>query len=84
MAKRAIVAIDGCAAPDRRAIARRLAQRYPLPHPGAGLLYRATAAALISAGRDLTDKAAAARAPGLAELDREALGAREMGEAADG
>ena len=67
MGKRAIIAIDGPAASGKGADARR----YALPHLGAGLLYRATAAALIAAGHDLADEPplAAARALGLTDFD---------------
>ena len=80
-----IIAIDGPAASGKGTIARRLAARYGLPHLDTGLLYRATAAALIAADRDLYDEAAAvaaARGLGLTDFDEAALRAREMGEAA--
>jgi len=80
-----IIAIDGPAASGKGTIARRLAARYGLPHLDTGLLYRATAAALIGAGRDLNDEraaVAAARGLGLADFDETALRTREMGEAA--
>ncbi len=80
-----IIAIDGPAASGKGTIARRLAKAYALPHLDTGLLYRATAAALISAGRDLADEAAAvaaARALGLTDFDEKTLRMREMGEAA--
>ena len=80
-----IIAIDGPAASGKGTIARRLAARYGLPHLDTGLLYRATAAALIGAGRDLYDERAAvsaARGLGLTDFDETALRSREMGEAA--
>ena len=80
-----IIAIDGPAASGKGTIARRLAERYALPHLDTGLLYRATAAALIADGHDLADEAAAvaaARALGLTDFDEKALRMREMGEAA--
>ncbi len=80
-----IIAIDGPAASGKGTIARRLAERYGLPHLDTGLLYRATAAAVIGAGRDLYDEAAAvaaARGLGLTDFDEAALRTREMGEAA--
>jgi len=80
-----IIAIDGPAASGKGTIARRLAARYGLPHLDTGLLYRATAAALIVADRDLDDElaaVAAARGLGLADFDEAALRTREMGEAA--
>ncbi len=80
-----IIAIDGPAASGKGTIARRLAARYGLPHLDTGLLYRATAAALIGAGRDLYDETAAvaaARGLGLTDFDEDVLRRREMGEAA--
>jgi CMP/dCMP kinase len=80
-----IIAIDGPAASGKGTIAQRLAARYGLPHLDTGLLYRATAAALIAADRDLYDeKAAVAAARGLALMDFEEplLRGRQMGEAA--
>jgi cytidylate kinase len=80
-----IIAIDGPAASGKGTLARRLAARYGLPHLDTGLLYRATAAILIRADRDLHDKdaaVAAARALGLTEFDEAHLRGREMGEAA--
>ncbi len=80
-----IIAIDGPAASGKGTIARRLAARYGLPHLDTGLLYRATAAALIGADRDLYDEraaVAAARGLGLTDFDEQALRSREMAEAA--
>ena len=80
-----IIAIDGPAASGKGTIARRLAARYGLPHLDTGLLYRATAAALIDSDRDLNDEraaVAAARRLGLTDFDEAALRTREMGEAA--
>ncbi|MGO9421679.1 (d)CMP kinase [Roseiarcus sp.] len=80
-----IIAIDGPAASGKGTIAQRLAVRYGLPHLDTGLLYRATAAALMGAGRDLYDERAAiaaARGLGLTEFDETMLRRREMGEAA--
>ena len=80
-----IIAIDGPAASGKGTIARRLAAHYGLPHLDAGLLYRATAAALMAEDRDLNDEAAAvaaARELGLTEFDEAALRGRQMGEAA--
>lgn len=80
-----IIAIDGPAASGKGTLARRLAEHLGLPHLDTGLLYRATARALLDEGRDLSDvKAAVAAARGLAllDFDEEKLRGREMGEAA--
>lgn len=80
-----IIAIDGPAASGKGTLARRLAEHYGLPHLDTGLLYRATAASLINADRDLhnVDAAvAAARGLSLIDFDEERLRGREMGEAA--
>ncbi len=80
-----IIAIDGPAASGKGTIARRLAAHYGLPHLDTGLLYRATAAALIAADRDLYDEqaaTAAARGLGLMNFDETVLRGRHMGEAA--
>jgi cytidylate kinase len=80
-----IIAIDGPAASGKGTLARHLAAHYGLPHLDTGLLYRATARALIDEGRRLDDAAAAVKAArGLALIDFEeaALRGREMGEAA--
>jgi cytidylate kinase len=80
-----IVAIDGPAASGKGTLARRLAQHYGLPHLDTGLLYRATARALLDEGRRLDDVAPAvkaARGLALIDFDEAALRGREMGEAA--
>jgi CMP/dCMP kinase len=80
-----IIAIDGPAASGKGTLARRLAAHYGLPHLDTGLLYRATAAALIDHDRDLHDVAAAvaaARGLALTDFDEARLRRREMGEAA--
>ena len=80
-----IIAIDGPAASGKGTLARRLAAHYGLPHLDTGLLYRATAAALLDHGRDLRDinaAVAAARGLALTDFDEERLRRREMGEAA--
>jgi len=80
-----IIAIDGPAASGKGTLARRLAERYGLPHLDTGLLYRAVAANLIGADRDLNDvdaAVAAARGLGLTEFDEASLRGRAMGEAA--
>jgi cytidylate kinase len=80
-----IIAIDGPAASGKGTIARRIAARYRLPHLDTGLLYRAVAAALIAADRDLNDEAgavAAARGLALTDFDDAVLRTRRIGEAA--
>jgi len=80
-----IIAIDGPAASGKGTLARRLAERYGLPHLDTGLLYRATAAALVDQGRDLGDvnaAIAAARGLALTDFDETRLRSREIGEAA--
>ena len=80
-----IIAIDGPAASGKGTLARRLAAHYGLPHLDTGLLYRAVAASLIAADRDLNDvgaAVAAARGLGLTEFDEDSLRGRQMGEAA--
>ena len=80
-----IIAIDGPAASGKGTLARRLAEHYGLPHLDTGLLYRATAASLLDADRDLRDvdaAIAAARGLSLTEFDEARLRGREMGEAA--
>jgi CMP/dCMP kinase len=82
---RMIIAIDGPAASGKGTIARRIAVHYRLPHLDTGLLYRATAAALIAEDRDLYDESAAvavARGLGLSDFNDATLRTREMGEAA--
>ena len=80
-----IIAIDGPAASGKGTIARRLARHYGLPHLDTGLLYRATARALLDEGARLDDPAraeAAARGLALVDFDEERLRGAEMGEAA--
>ena len=80
-----IIAIDGPAASGKGTIARRIAAHYRLPHLDTGLLYRATAAALIAEDRDLYDETAAvavARGLGLTDFNEATLRTRQIGEAA--
>ncbi len=80
-----IIAIDGPAASGKGTLARNLARHFALPHLDTGLLYRATARALMNAGRALSDKEAAiaaARALAPAGFDENLLRGREMAEAA--
>lgn len=80
-----IIAIDGPAASGKGTIARQLAAHYGLPHLDTGLLYRATAAAVIAENRNIYDEAAAvsaARGLGLTDFDERTLRSRPVGEAA--
>ncbi len=80
-----IVAIDGPAASGKGTLAKRIAAEYGLPHLDTGLLYRATALAVLDAGKAIEDAEAALRAAtGLdpAALDEGRLRGKEMGEAA--
>ena len=80
-----VIAIDGPAAAGKGTLARKLAAHYGLPHLDTGLTYRATAKALIDAGKPLDDEAIAAEMAGaidLSGLDRAVLSAHEIGEAA--
>ncbi len=80
-----IIAIDGPAASGKGTLARRLAAYFGLPHLDTGLLYRATACALLDEGRSLDDVQAAveaARGLALADFDETRLRTRELGEAA--
>jgi CMP/dCMP kinase len=80
-----IIAIDGPAASGKGTLARKLAAHFGLPHLDTGLLYRATARALMEQGRDLADTdaaIAAARGVALADFDENALRGHKMAEAA--
>jgi cytidylate kinase len=80
-----IIAIDGPAASGKGTIARRLAEAFGLPHLDTGLLYRATARAVLDGGGDINDLAAAvsaARGLGLTDFDEGKLRGKDMGEAA--
>lgn len=80
-----VIAIDGPAASGKGTLARKLAGHFGLPHLDTGLLYRATACALLDEGLPLDDIDAAveaARALSLVDFDETRLRAREMGEAA--
>lgn len=80
-----IIAIDGPAASGKGTLARRLAAAYGLPHLDTGLLYRGTARAVLDAGADIRDEAAAVRAAeslDLLDFDEVRLRGKDMGEAA--
>jgi cytidylate kinase len=80
-----IIAIDGPAASGKGTLARNLARHFDLPHLDTGLLYRATARALVNEGRDVSCKEAAiaaARCLALPGFDDISLRGREMAEAA--
>jgi cytidylate kinase len=80
-----IIAIDGPAASGKGTIARRLADAFGLPHLDTGLLYRATARAMLDHGAAITNVDAAisaARGLGLTEFDEARLRGKDMGEAA--
>lgn len=80
-----IIAIDGPAASGKGTLARKLASHFGLPHLDTGLLYRATARALMDAGEQLDHVAAAvaaARGLALVDFDEARLRGRAMGEAA--
>lgn len=79
------IAIDGPAASGKGTLARRLAERYSIPHLDTGLTYRAVGHALMQAGLPLDNEALAVVAAeniDLATLDREVLSGHEYGEAA--
>ena len=56
-----IIAIDGPAASGKGTLARQLADHYGLKHLDTGSLYRAVALAVLKAGGDPADQAAAAK-----------------------
>lgn len=80
-----IISIDGPAASGKGTLAKRLAQHYGLPHLDTGLLYRGVGRAVLDAGHDLSDEAAAREAASrlvLEALEEDRLRGPEMGEAA--
>src|SRR5215475_11474649 len=80
-----IIAIDGPAASGKGTLAKRLAAHYGFHHLDTGVIYRAVAFALMSAGSDLNDEAAAvmaARALDPATFDNPALKSHQVGSAA--
>ncbi len=80
-----VLAIDGPAASGKGTLAKRLATHLGLPHLDTGLLYRATARALLDSGTPLADAGAATQAAAsldVASLDDQGLRGAQMGEAA--
>lgn len=80
-----VIAIDGPAASGKGTLARKLADRFGLPHLDTGLTYRAVAHHLLDNVEPLDDEAVAvkaARSVDLDALDKEILSAHEIGEAA--
>ena len=80
-----IIAIDGPAASGKGTLARRIADYYHLAHLDTGLTYRAVAHSMIGRGWALDDEShaiEAARLVDLADLDREALSAHAVADAA--
>ncbi|MET0606391.1 MAG: (d)CMP kinase [Beijerinckiaceae bacterium] len=80
-----IIAIDGPAASGKGTLAKRLAAHFHLPHLDTGLLYRATARALLDAGTPLNDPVHATQAAQsleIARIDEARLRGAEMGESA--
>jgi cytidylate kinase len=80
-----IIAVDGPAASGKGTVASGLAELYSLPHLDTGLLYRAVGQAVIAAGGDPDNAAAAAEAARRLDphdLEDPALRTREAGEAA--
>ena len=71
-----IIAVDGPAASGKGTIARALGRHFGLPHLDSGKLYRAVALAMLRAGRDPGDAAAATTAA--QALDTTLLDAPEL------
>jgi len=65
-----IIAIDGPAASGKGTLARRLAEKFGLAHLDTGRLYRATGLAVLDAGGDPADPAAAEKAARSLDLSR--------------
>ena len=80
-----MIAVDGPAASGKGTVASRLAELYGLPFLDTGTLYRAVAVAVLQAGANPLDEAAAgaaARALDPATIDPEAIRSPQAGEAA--
>ncbi len=85
MTQSLLIAIDGPAASGKGTLARRLADYYHLPHLDTGLTYRAVAHRMLQLGLPLDDEAhavQAARDVDLGNLDKHALSAHAVGDAA--
>ncbi|WEK59492.1 MAG: (d)CMP kinase [Candidatus Brevundimonas phytovorans] len=86
MTQALVIAVDGPAASGKGTIATRLATHYVLPHLDTGLLYRAVGLAVLDAGQDLDDAAAAEAAALSLDItglsDNQRLTERDAGEAA--
>ncbi len=80
-----IVAIDGPSASGKGTLARRLAEALDFAYLDTGMLYRAVGAAVLAAGADPGEPAAAveaARAIELSDLERPGLRGEAVGQAA--
>ena len=80
-----VIAVDGPAASGKGTLARRLSAHYGLPYLDTGLLYRMVARAMLDAGHDIRDAAAAGEIVSRFDqsaFDEESLRGREIGEAA--
>ena len=80
-----IIAIDGPAASGKGTLAKKLAAHYGLRHLDTGLLYRAVALAVLTAGHKPSDRdhaIAAAKTIDPATFDETALKRYDVGEAA--
>jgi len=85
MSEPLIIAIDGPAASGKGTLARRLAAKFGLAHLDTGRLYRATALAVLEAGDDPADPAAAetaARSLDVTRLDDPRLNREDVARAA--
>jgi cytidylate kinase len=80
-----VIAIDGPAASGKGTLARRLAEKYGLPHLDTGLTYRALAKAMLDQGQPLDDETqavATALSVDLGNLEQSVLSAHDIGEGA--
>lgn len=80
-----VIAIDGPAASGKGTLARKLARHYDFAYLDTGSLYRAVGQAVLAAGANPADEAAAlaaANALDINRIDERAIRSREAGEAA--